>query len=402
MFSWEAVIQSIVANVRTGLMVIDSDMQVNKVNPYLLQILNVKEEWLLHQNLGQVFDQSKIAEWMDKLMRAEENPDESSFNYEWKLGEQHVYLEFRAKPIEILGKNIGMLLFIDDISQSTKINMELVRAEKLATISHMATGTVHEIRNPLTTIKGFLQLFNSDIHKLDRLNQLANQFSQKWMQVYPILSDEITKMERVMEQFLFVCNKHSTNYQLINVNEAFHNIISGLQNEAVYRGVSLICEYPRTPLTFFGDPKEFNQLILQLIFNSFDAITHDLGEVRIQIRANRDQFYIYVMDNGIGIEERMMDAVLEPFFTTKDESIGMGLPICQQIVSRMGGDMTIRSKEGYGTTVRIKLPVLQGVANDVVPSISNGMLQSVAHDEGMKQVAATCELKASRKKQAWE
>lgn len=218
----------------------------------------------------------------------------------------------------------------------------LVQSEKLRVVGELASGMAHEIRNPLTTVKGFLQISRSNGYNIE-----------PW---YELIMDEINRMSELTAEFLQFSKPHVALYKVRPIHQCLHRVISLMESESVRLGHRIIYQPINPELEIRMDQDKLVQLFLNLIKNAFEAMS-DEGVVTIRLYASDTYAVIEVQDTGKGIPETEMDKVFHPFYTTKDNGTGLGLSICHKIVVDHGGSMEMESKLMVGTTFRITLPL---------------------------------------------
>jgi two-component system, sporulation sensor kinase E len=236
----------------------------------------------------------------------------------------------------------GVVGTMRDITEKKQLERHILQNEKLIALGQLAAGLAHEIRNPLTSSLGFLQLLTSGdleckkeyldliFHELKRINSLLTEFV--------MLSKPIAPMRKA-----------------VALSDVLQNVITFLQPQALLHNVQL--SYKQlTPLPVVNiDAKQMKQVLLNVIKNAIEATGVEkvvlLGECR------EDHIHIEVRDDGSGIPPGVLDQIFNPFYSTKDEGTGLGLPISLQIVQNHGGHMTVESEEGKGTAVHICLPL---------------------------------------------
>lgn len=217
----------------------------------------------------------------------------------------------------------------------------MLRSEKLRVVGELASGMAHEIRNPLTTIKGFLQLSKADNYSI-----------RPW---YDLIMDEIKRMSMLTGEFLQFSKPHATQFKVHSIQDCIHRVISLLDSESARLGHQIEFEAPPEPIFMLMDQDKMLQLLLNLIKNAFEAM-QDQGFVRIKLTSSNDHAVLEIEDTGKGIPESELDQIFIPFYTTKDSGTGLGLAICHKIVQDHEGTMEVESKLGIGTKFIITVP----------------------------------------------
>ncbi len=211
----------------------------------------------------------------------------------------------------------------------------MVRSEKLRVVGELASGMAHEIRNPLTTVKGFLQISRSNHYNIE-----------PW---YELIMDEINRMSELTAEFLQFSKPHVAHYKIRPIHQCIHRVISLMESESVRLGHQIIYMPENPELEMLMDQDKLVQLFLNLVKNAFEAMPEE-GIVTIRLYTSDNYAAIEIQDTGKGIPEAEMDKVFHPFYTTKDNGTGLGLSICHKIVQDHGGSMEVESKVQVGTS----------------------------------------------------
>lgn len=221
----------------------------------------------------------------------------------------------------------------------------MLRSEKLRVVGELASGMAHEIRNPLTTIKGFLQLSK------------AGQFNiEPW---YELIMDEINRMSMLTAEFLQFSKPHVSQYRVHSIGQCIQRVISLLDSEVSRLGHQIVFEPADEPLNMLMDQDKMLQLLLNLVKNALEAMPEQ-GVVTIRLYSSEEGLaVIEVADTGMGIPEKDLDKIFVPFYTTKDSGTGLGLSICHKIVQDHEGRIEVESEAAKGTKFTITLPLAE-------------------------------------------
>lgn len=233
----------------------------------------------------------------------------------------------------------GICCFFRDITEKKAIEKEMKRLSGLDLIGQMAAGISHEIRNPMTTVRGFLQLLSTK----NEIEPFHNYFT--------LMIDEIDRANSIITEFLSMGNTRTTNLQELNLNSIIHEISPLLSADAINQNKELQLETAETP-NLLLNKNEIRQLILNLHRNGLEAM--DQGKVlTIKTYTENDTVVLAVQDQGKGIEPEILGKLGTPFFSTKDNGTGLGLGVCYAISNRHHAEIEIQTGEG-GTTFFVK------------------------------------------------
>ena len=218
-------------------------------------------------------------------------------------------------------------------------------AEKLALVGELAAGMAHEIRNPLTTIKGFANLLKSKPKYADD------------MEILDLLSGSVDHIEGIVRETLLLSRPQKMEVRKVNLAAMAEETFGFMKNEALLREINLELAVGDTSLDVEGDELHLKQVVINIIRNSLEATTAG-GYVKIKLeKTDRNTAKISIEDNGRGMAPEVVDKAGRPFFTTKPNGTGLGLSVCRRIIEEHKGSFNIESKPGQGTTVEISLPL---------------------------------------------
>lgn len=232
----------------------------------------------------------------------------------------------------------GAVSLAQDITELHNLRTEIGHLGQLKLVGQMAASIAHEVRNPMTVVRGFLQL----------LSQKPN-VPEATKRYYDIALEELDRANDIIGHFLSLAHNRIVPKNDHSLNEIVRELEPLMQAEATLQGVTMVYELDDDVPPIMLNPKEMKQLILNLTRNALEEIGGD-GKVTIRT-VNRKKFVeLHVADNGRGIPEEQLDKIFEPFYTTKDTGTGLGLPACLSIVEQHGGKIRVNSKAGEGTT----------------------------------------------------
>lgn len=229
-------------------------------------------------------------------------------------------------------------------AENTKVMEEMAQLDRLKLVSQMAAGVAHEVRNPLTVIKGFLQYFQ------------RKELTAATKEQYNLVLEELSRVEAIIADFLSLAKNQVTEQKRCQINTILEGLQPLLAAEAMKQGIELTLNLdPLIPPTMLND-KEMIQLVLNLSRNAMEAMNNH-GSLTIETQAGPDRFLLRIQDTGCGIPEELKKDIFNPFFTTRENGTGLGLAICASIVNRHGGTITVDSSVNQGTTFLISIPL---------------------------------------------
>ena len=214
----------------------------------------------------------------------------------------------------------GLIVYLRDVTEQKKYEADLLRMDRLNVIGEMAAGIGHEVRNPMTTVRGYLQWFNQK----DAFVEHRESFT--------LMIEELDRANSIITDFLSLAKDKRVDLVLTDLNKIIRKVFPLLQADAFMRGNNIELELQDT-LEILMDEKEMRQCILNLVGNGLDSMPNG-GTVTISTANVGNQVVMTVRDRGQGMTPEVKASLWTPFFTTKDHGTGLGLPICYQIAQR--------------------------------------------------------------------
>jgi signal transduction histidine kinase len=269
---------------------------------------------------------------------------------------RHVLLY--THPYRENGVISALAAIVCDISPLFQSFQNMIHQEKLQLFGDMAAGTANVILNPLAVIKGVIQLIEQSIKKdVISIDLPAHPLNQKLNEYFALLYEQVKQIDDILQSFLLVGKTSEMKLAPLSVVPFFREAVAKFQNEAMERSITLICEYPNTNTQVLSREDELTAALKALVKNAFDA-TEKGGTVKLQTLVTETSVNFIVVDYGGGIPKKNLENIKKPFFTTKENALGIGLNICESIVQKMGGTLTINSVD-MTTEARIMLPKIR-------------------------------------------
>jgi len=254
----------------------------------------------------------------------------------------HVLL-VNSEPIKYGGNISGAVLIFKDITQERKKDLADRERERLATIGQLTAGVAHEMRQPLTSIRGFAQLLKREAGTNNKLKSYCR-----------IIVDEMDRLNEIISEFLELARPCKLVTSRVSLNKIVKDVVKLVEDRCSMNGIDIAlkpcCFLPEIEV----DETKIKQVVLNIVSNAIDAMDEHGGTLTFSTGREGDYFILSISDTGIGIPEEQIDKVLMPFFTTKPHGVGLGLSICRRIMEQHKGQLEITSREGKGTTVKLK------------------------------------------------
>jgi signal transduction histidine kinase len=233
------------------------------------------------------------------------------------------------------GRIYGAVLVSRDISDRKRMESELSRLDRLKTVGEMAAGLGHEIRNPMTTVRGFLQMLGD------------NPEFQDYQEVFSLMIEELDDANSIITEFLSLAKDKPLYSEQGNLNDILMAIYPLISADAIKSDKEVKMELKNIP-DLMLDSKEIRQLIFNMTRNGLESMQP--GQVlTIKTYQKDDMVVLQIQDQGCGIQDEILENLGTPFYTTKDMGVGLGLPICFNIAARHNARIDVNTSS-QGTT----------------------------------------------------
>ena len=325
-----------------AVILLDNTGAIVDSNPQSTLLLSLSESLLIGQTISNVLG-----------ILPDFDPINTPENGEFIWGSQQKIVKFRTRPLLNDDIPTGMLLTLFDISEEKKRSEANVQVAKLSAINEVSAGLAHEIRNPLTTIKGFMQLITPE------------QWPESFRPYQQLILDEIQSIDHVLNKFILLTSPSAPQMQQLSLIDTIHASAQLIQPFRLRQSVTLILELSSPCVYVMGDHEQLLQALVSLLNNAIEASPKG-GKVIIRLVEYESHARISVIDDGPGIPENLRHRVLDPFFTTQANGTGLGLTIAQQIIFAHHGKLHIsESILPGGTEAIIDLPCLSKFTNSL-------------------------------------
>lgn len=304
-----------------------------------------KAEELLGRQLFDFIHPQQRNQIRQKLATMENKVKPPTFN-ELKvvrLDGEVVYYESISMPI-VFENSFAVLSVGKDITEKKQKTDELLRkSDKLALVGQMAAGIAHEIRNPLTSIRGFIQLLQKEVPEKEA--------------IFHILLSELDRINLIVSEFLVLAKPSIVRFEEKSIATIIEQVSSLVGTQAIMNNVEINISMGQDLPLVTCEENQLKQVFINLIKNGIEAMPAG-GVVTVTADLNEDgMIHIQISDHGCGIPKERIPTLGEPFFTTKEKGTGLGLMVCYKIIEAHHGTIKIESEVGKGTTIEVLLPV---------------------------------------------
>jgi signal transduction histidine kinase len=240
----------------------------------------------------------------------------------------------------------GALVVLMENHDTAETARRIEQLESLAGIGEIAAGAIHEIRNPLTSINGFIHLLK---------NRANRQTDQAALEYCALISEEIGHINNILSDFLALAKPRTAAFAAVDIGRLVRDVQGLIYGEAVLSRVDVEVRLSDGPLPVYGNADKIKAVLINLCRNALDAMP-DGGTITITAAADGGTVRVAVADNGVGMPPAILSEIFKPFYTTKENGTGLGLAICRRIMQEHRGETAVESEEGKGTTFTLIFP----------------------------------------------
>jgi two-component system sporulation sensor kinase B len=233
---------------------------------------------------------------------------------------------------------------IETLRENAQLHMEAQQAEKYKILGELASSFAHEVRNPMQTNRGFLQLL------------LQSPISETYKRYVQICIDEVDRTNDVITEYLSLAKPEADTKEPVDVCQKIQTVVKILYVYALERKVSIDVRLPEQECAILGHPQKMKQAFLNIIKNGIEAMPQG-GTVSICVKQESQHVMIQIQDEGVGMNEDEVKRLGQPFYSLKEKGTGIGLMVSYRIIDSLHGKITVQSQKGKGTTFTIRFPL---------------------------------------------
>lgn len=236
-----------------------------------------------------------------------------------------------------------VIMLIEYVRENSYIRNQIYKTEKLNLISELAASVAHEVRNPITVVRGFVQLFREG----------SNSRNQEYIR---LILTELDRAEFIISDYLNLAKTHSEVIETFDVGKKLEEVVVFMSAYALMRGVEIKLEM-KERLFINADPIKIKQVFMNIIKNGIEAMASG-GSINVKAALVNQHAVISICDTGEGMSKAQLEQLGKPFFSTKETGTGLGMLVTYGIVQSLGGKIEVESERGKGTTVTVHLPTV--------------------------------------------
>lgn len=337
----------LVSSLPIGLVATDTEGRIQLCNRTAEDLIEKTEQQLVGKRPGEVLP-PPLAVLISQSEAEPERPQRCDLLLERGEGRSRALLLAALAVIDGEQRHVGTMLLMQDVSEVKQLEEELKRNERLAALGEMAAGVAHELRNPLSSIKGLALLLKSKFTANSTDREAAD-----------ILVREVERLNRSIGELLDYARPDRLEKATVSLNEIVGKALTLLRVDADAAGIEIVTEYCPPPDLVHADQDKLSQVFLNLLLNAIQAMKNG-GTLQVAtVRDPGQQLLCRIQDSGCGIEADLLPKIFDPYVTTKSSGTGLGLAMSVKIIEEHGGRIDISSTPGQGTTVVVALPAWQ-------------------------------------------
>jgi signal transduction histidine kinase/ABC-type amino acid transport substrate-binding protein len=329
--------RKVLDNTESAILSLDVYGHITLVNQVARRLLQVNDD-VLGRSLAGLLPQLPI----EAALTAEQ-PQQYDGEFNWDNGVTRIFHYYIAPFFNAQDEHAGWIVSLQDRTEQKRLQTTLIAQEKMRALGQLVAGIAHELRNPLTAIKAFIDLLPK---KLD-----DQRFRQELLLYVP---DELERMNRIVEDLLDYSRSRPLQSQAIALRELIQSVIGLFAKRMQHEQIDVAVHVP-PELSIWADRTRVKQVLLNLVLNAVEAMAKS-KEKRLTIEAYQDAggVFLSVSDTGEGMDESELPHLFQPFYTTKTQGIGLGLYLSEKMMREQGGRIEVSSVRGKGSTFTLR------------------------------------------------
>ena len=347
-FAEYSLLDSMIDSLNDGIVILDANNKVIKVNKTLFLIFNAQVSE--NVDIEEIIDNDEINSFINFTILNQEKCSDKEFFIQRK--DQNQYISLSILPLVSNKKIHGTIIIISNITEKKINEIKTQRLESLARLTTAAASISHEIKNPLAAISIHVQLAKKNIASNE------NIFNEKMKKHFSVIEEEIDRLNKIVVDFLFAVRPIKFEFRLLNINNIITSILNTFQDEFESYKIQIKKVLDESLPLLQGDERFLRQALINIIVNSKYAMIEDGGVLTISTSKEENEVVVLISDSGRGIPQNIINKIFEPYFTTKDCGTGLGLTMTYKVIKEHGGDIHVYSDLGKGASFKILLPIV--------------------------------------------
>ena len=359
---------TIVTDSNDAITVVDMDEKITAWNKGAENTYGYSKKEALGMNIFKIVPEDKKQETHDIIEKIKMDQVVGSYETQ-RLTKDGRVLDVWLTVTKLVndeGNAVALATTERDVTEKKRLEKIAIFADKFTFLGQLASSVAHEIRNPLCVIKNSIYFLNI---------RLKEHSDEKVTRHLKIMEENVNSAENIIGDLLDLARNNVSKLELADLNIILERVIA---NQSIPKNIKVVTKLEKIPKMLL-DPEHIQRVFVNVIQNAVEVMPKG-GELIVGLLRIGDSVEISFKDSGVGISEENMKKLFTPLFTTKTKGLGLGLAICKQIVEGHQGDIVVKSKEGEGTLIMVRLPIRSesGLVNV-------GLLQSGVLTEGISK-----------------
>jgi len=332
---------------------LDLNGTITNLNPQFQKITGFNANDFIGRRIGELLPDNSRQLVLDRITKVikDQCPQMFELNVPHKNGNP-LMLQSTSLPIIVNDKLAGIICNSRDVTELRQTEERLRRTDKLSVVGELSASVAHEIRNPLTSLKGLVQLLQME----DEKHQLY----------YQIMLDELNRINHIVGELLLLAKPQQIKFTEADIQLILYNVISLLKTEASLHNIQIELEVHDQQIMIECEPNQLKQLFINIVKNAIEASKAE-DVVLISLHSSDNHVTVRVKDQGCGIPKEFMERIGEPFYSSKEKGTGLGMTVSFKIVQSHNGTIQFQSEPDKGTEVIVQLPIKHDGNNEVKP-----------------------------------
>lgn len=331
-------LQQFIEETSLAVLIVDRRGRITHINERALELLSIKPHYnsidgILGISIGAIFVPGEGNDYVKHIQDALKGAKAMLIPSE--VGEKTLLHSTFALRNSSNNQIAGAALIAYDVTELTKLRDEIGRMDRLSLVGQMAASITHEIRNPMAVVRGFVQLMK------ERSPEHQHHY-------FRIVMEELDRANSIISDFLSLAQNRVLMMEMSSLNDIIHDLLPLLHADANMRGQWIEADLQESLPSMMMNQREIKQMMLNIARNGMEAM-NDKGLLHISTSMESNKVILKIADTGTGIPQEKIKDLFEPFYTTKAQGTGLGLPLCLSIAERHNGRIDVESKEGEGT-----------------------------------------------------
>jgi len=336
--------ETLLDSLASGIVAVNEDRKITVFNRQAQKLTGLAEIDVVGKSMS-VLPQA-LADSISGILQNDEGFRDRELSIE--VGEEVVPIRASSSVFHgHTGEMLGVLLVFSDMTLLKKMEEQIRRADRLASIGTLSAGMAHEIKNPLVTIKTFTQLFPHQHNNED----FQNTF-------FDLVGQEVERIDVIVNRLLNFARPAKAALKPISLHEVVENSLNLIGQQLAQKDISLEVDLSAKQHVIQADAEQLNQTFINFFLNAVQAMEKG-GMLSVKTSRVKSSLQLDIRDTGCGIPADQVDHVFDPFFTTKEEGVGLGLSVSHGIIQEHNGTIDVESVEGKGTLFRLLFPLME-------------------------------------------